>query len=266
MKLAILQNNPVYGEIEQNLHAVAKLMNDEPADLWLLPELFQSGYHFGSREEASRLAEEKDGPTFSAMHTMAQQKNCYIAYGWAEKSGEKLYNSASLVGPDGLSLHYRKLHLFDNEKHWFDAGDLPFSICEIHGVRLGLMICFDWRFPEAARSLAFLGADLILHPSNLVMPFCPDAMITRALENNVYIATADRWGKEQRCGNSLRFIGRSQLISPQGQRIAALGEEDSAVLYEEIDVKLARNRQINENNHLFSDRQPQFYEFEPETF
>ena len=121
-----------------------------------------------------------------------------------------------------------------------------------------MMICFDWRFPESARKLALLGAQIICHPSNLVMPHCPDAMVTRALENNVYTITCDRIGKENRIGREIRFIGKSRIISPDGHVLAQL-EAEEGYLETEIDPELADNKAITPHNEIFSDRRPEFY-------
>lgn len=259
MRVAVLQFAPRFGEVEANLDAVERLLEPVRADVIVLPELFQTGYLFTSREELPRLAESLDGPTMARVRGWAQRLDAAIAVGLAEASPEGCYNSAVVVGPGGLLAHYRKVHLFDREKLWFEPGNLGFPVFEFRGARLGMMVCFDWRFPEAARSLAFKGADLILHPSNLVLPWCPDAMITRALENNVFIATSDRWGVDERNGMRLRFIGRSQVIDPRGRRLAHLGEEEDGVLTVEIDPASARNKQVNEHNHLFEDLRPDHY-------
>jgi Predicted amidohydrolase len=103
------------------------------------------------------------------------------------------------------------------EKNCFEKGDLPLKVFNIGSARVGVMICFDWRFPETARTLALSGADLIAHPSNLVLPHCPQSIITRCLENRIFIVTANRVGTEKRTpNNSLNFIGQSQVVDPDG--------------------------------------------------
>lgn len=259
MRVSVLQFAPRFGEVEANLDAVERLLEPVRADVVVLPELFQTGYLFTSREELPRLAEPLEGPTFARVQGWAKRLDAAIAAGIAEATPEGCFNSAMVVGPDGLLAHYRKVHLFDREKLWFEPGNLGFPVFEFRGARIGVMVCFDWRFPESARTLAFRGADLILHPSNLVLPWCPDAMITRALENNVYIATSDRWGVDERDGLRLRFIGRSQVVDPRGRRLARLGEEEDGVLTVEIDLAVARNKQVTEHNHLFDDLRPDHY-------
>ena len=122
-----------------------------------------------------------------------------------------------VIGPNGYLGKYRKIHLFGTEKNCFDPGNSPLKVFDIGSARVGVMICFDWRFPETARTLALSGADLIAHPSNLVLPHCPQAIITRCLENRIFIVTASRVGTEKRTPtNSLNFIGQSQVVDPDG--------------------------------------------------
>ncbi len=154
---------------------------------------------------------------------------------------------------------YRKLHLFQEEKRWFSPGDRPFEVITIDDARIGIMICFDWIFPEACRTLALRGADIICHPANLVLPLCPDAMVTRCIENRVFAVTADRTGTETRGDRSLRYIGRSQVINPAGKRLLVSGEEAEELMEIEIDHLGARNKSILSLNDLFGDRRPEMY-------
>lgn len=121
------------------------------------------------------------------------------------------------------------------------------------------MICFDWRFPEAARKLTLLGAQIICHPSNLVLPHCPDAMVTRALENGVYTITADRIGTENRTGTALTFIGNSRIIGPDGRILAELGRDETAFVARDIDPARADQKAVTPRNDLLGDRRPEFY-------
>jgi predicted amidohydrolase len=155
---------------------------------------------------------------------------------------------------------YRKLHLFNTEKEYFDPGDTPLNTIEILGAKVGVMICFDWVFPEVARSLALRGADLLCHPSNLVLTYCQKTMLTRSLENSVYSVTANRTGKETRPRGELLFTGQSQIVGTKGEVIASSNSEEEAVVICDIDLSDARNKLITENNNLFADRRPEFYD------
>ena len=133
----------------------------------------------------------------------------------------------------------------DDDGYIWYPGLTGFRIFEYRQVRFGLMICFDWRFPEAARRLALSGAQIICHPANLVLPHCPDAMVTRALENNVFTVTADRIGSENRTGIPLKFIGRSRIIAPDGIILGELGETETGFISADIDTELADRKRLS---------------------
>jgi predicted amidohydrolase len=180
--------------------------------------------------------------------------------GLAERDGETFYNTSVLVGPSGFIGTYRKVHLFCEEKRWFQPGNLGFPVWNIGTVRVGMMICFDWVFPEAARELALQGADVICHPVNLVLPFCQDAMITRSIENGVFSITANRVGSEARGGRDrLTFTGGSQVVGPRGELLFRLGSDVEAYQEIAIDPALARNKMITAQNHLLEDRRKDQY-------
>ena len=261
MKVGFVQNSPRFGEVESNLARIEKLLDGQSADLLVLPELCATGYQFSSQKEARALAEPiADGPTVRALHKMAQAMNGTIIAGLAELDGDEVYNSAVVISPTGILGNYRKVHLFDTELDIFQPGNLPLPVFDIGPARVGIMICFDWRFPESARTLALQGADIIAHPSNLVLTQCPQAMITRCLENRVFAITADRVGREERVADqSLKFMGQSQVVDPNGEilyRASIDGEEMHMV---EIDIDLARDKRINPRNDLFQDRRSDLY-------
>ena len=261
MRVGYLQFEPRFGEVNRNLERALALMESERADLWVLPELFSTGYLFTSRAEVEGLAEPvPDGPTIQGLLRFARDRGCYIAAGLAEHTPKGPYNSAVLVGPEGLLLHYRKAHLFYREKEWFLPGDTPFPVADIDGVRVGLMICFDHLFPEAARTLALKGAQIIAHPANLVLPGV--AQLTtrvRALENRVFFVTANRVGTEARGGETLHFTGESQIVSPQGEVLAKSPPEGEEAVVAEIDPDVACEKHINPYNDLLLDRRVELY-------
>jgi predicted amidohydrolase len=258
MKVAVVQTAPVFGEIEINVRKALKLMQDVDADLFVLPELFNTGYNFVDIAEADRLSESTSGYTFDLMSSFARRKSCYIVYGFVEKT-IRLYNSASLVGPYGMMGLYRKVHLYNRETLFFSPGDLGFPVFTLPIGRIGMMICFDWIYPESARTLAVKGAQLIAHPSNLVMPYCPDAMVTRSIENRVFCATSDRVGTESRGDFSFKFIGNSEIVSTQGQILQRLGSEEEGVAVAEIDLQQANDKSVNQYNDLMKGRRGNQY-------
>jgi len=224
----------------------------------VLPELFNTGYNFVKQKELAALGERADGATYEMLLKFAEEQKCYIVYGFAEKA-DTMYNSCSLIGPEGLIGIYRKVHLFYRENIFFAPGNLGFPVFDLPFGKIGLMICFDWVYPESARTLALKGAQLIAHPSNLVLPYCPDGMITRALENKIFTATADRVGEENRGGIEMKFIGTSEIVDTDGKILCRLGTSEPSIAVVDIDLSLADNKQINEHNDIFKGRRPDQY-------
>ncbi len=260
MKLSVVQTNPEFGEIKKNIIDAIELMSSISSDFFVLPELFSTGYNFIDKTEVEKLSENIFGFTYQKIFEFAKKKNCYVCYGFAENENGKFFNSSLIVNKNGIVGHYRKVHLFYKEKIFFEFGNLGFPIFETEFGKIGMMICFDWYFPESARTLALKGANLILHPSNLVMEYCPNAMITRCLENKIFSATANRVGKEFRGENNFTFIGLSEIVSPNGNILCRLGNEFPEIATVEIDLRQAENKKINELNDLFFDRKKNFYE------
>lgn len=262
LTVAAVQTRPRFGRVSANVEAALALI-PQGCHLAVLPELCTTGYQFRSREEAWALAESvPDGPVCRRFRDFAAARGIHLVVGLAERGPSaqpsQVYNSAVLLRPDASWAVYRKVHLFWDEKDIFTPGDLGFPVHEACGTRLGLMVCFDWFFPEAARTLALGGAQIICHPSNLVLPYCPDAMITRCLENRVFAVTANRVGREARTGQSLRFIGRSQVVSPSGERLASCGRVQVGAAVATIDTDGCA-KQITPRNDLWADRRPEVY-------
>lgn len=262
MKVGFFQFSPVLGRKDENVERAISSLRGAKADLLVLPELFSTGYLFGSEEETKRSAESiPDGLTFGKLADAARREKVNLVYGIAEREGEKLFNSSVLVTPKGDFSVYRKLHLFNLEKLWFSPGDKELEVFEVDGVKVGMMICFDWIFPEAARILALKGADIICHPSNLVLPhLCQKAMITRCVENGIFAITANRTGVEEKENVRLSFTGASQVVDPKGRILTGADESSDGVWTVDIDPALARDKKVTPGNHLFEDRRTEFYE------
>jgi predicted amidohydrolase len=262
MRVGYFQFDPIFGEVKRNLDLVTERLNNNiECDLLVLPELFNTGYQFISSEEALSLAEEiPHGPTTARLLELASARRMHLVAGLAERAGGHIYNSAVLVGPRGLVGVYRKIHLFFEETLWFTPGDTGFPVYDIGFARVGLMICFDWFYPESARTLALKGADIIAHPSNLVLPHCPDAMVTRCIENAVFAVTCNRIGSEERGGRKkLTYIGNSEVVSPAGDILKRAAADQVELAIVEINPAQARNKQINPYNDLLAGRRPEFY-------
>lgn len=262
MRIGILQYRPRYLDREGNLDTVEGLLKGAPAlDLLVLPELFASGYFFRRREDLELVAEPiPEGPTTEAVLRWARQLNAVIVAGLPERVGEHFYNSALIASPTGVVDVYRKAHLFYEEKRYFSPGPGPLRVYDLGRFRLGVMICYDWRFPECARTLALKGAEIIAHPSNLVRPEAQEAIRIRALENRLFIATANRWGQESNGKEVLRFTGHSQVVDPNGERILFTESQATGLFCVDIDPALAREKRITAWNDLFLDRRPDLYE------
>jgi len=260
MLIAAVQINPQFGEIEININRAVKLIEGHKAEIYVLPELCFSGYTFTSREEAFNLADDpKDCFSMKQMLALSNKLDAGIVFGFPEKSGDKIYNSCAFVKPDGKTHIYRKLHLFYYEKEWFAPGDKPLDVFEFRGCKIGMMICFDWIFPEVMRSLSLMGANLIIHPSNLVMQYCQQAMVTRSLENMVYSITVNRIGREKRGDFDLGFTGKSQILDIRGERLFQASSDKEEIGIADININSSSDKWINEKNDLFSDRRSEYY-------
>ena len=265
MRVAVAQTEPRLGEKERNLDACLARLEEAVAagaELLVLPECAIPGYMFDSPEEALPFAEEIPGPSTEALADACRRLGAHVVCGLLERDGDLLYNVAVLVGPDGLVGSYRKTHLpFLGVDRFTVAGDeLP--VYDTPLGRIGLEICYDLRFPEATRTLALRGADLVAHPTNFPMAAKAQTeliTVARAAENRIFLLTANRVGKER----SGEFCGRSQIVDPLGKRLAEAGETDEALLVADIDVEKARDKDYvipgEYELYLFGDRRPELY-------
>ncbi|WP_447602163.1 nitrilase-related carbon-nitrogen hydrolase [Nitrospira sp. Nam80] len=262
MKIGFLQFAPVFGDVKRNLDRVAARLERAESEVIVLPELFATGYQFVSQEEMHQLSEPvPDGDTTKRLLDLARARRMTIVAGLPERSGNRYFNSAVVVGPSGFIGCYRKTHLFFEETLFFTPGDTGFLVWDIGPAKLGAMVCFDWFYPEAARTLALRGADVIAHPSNLVLPHCPDAMVTRCLENRVFSVTANRTGTEARGGkDALTFVGQSEIVTPRGKILHRASHDQDELTVVEIDPAQARDKQLNAYNDLLRDRRSSTYE------
>ncbi|MBN2152341.1 MAG: acyltransferase [Candidatus Lokiarchaeota archaeon] len=261
MRIGYIQTDPVFGDKERNFQRVMEIVDVEAvkADLIVLPELFATGYAFTSRLEAHDLGELPGEETTRFLCRLSRETGAAVAAGFVEVECEQWFNAAMLVDGDRVINTYRKIHLFNKEKMWFAPGDKPFAVHPVRGARVGLMVCYDWMFPEAARSLAMLGADVIAHPANLVMPYCQKAMVTRCLENRVFAVTANRIGTEARGEDKFTFTGGSQITSFNGGVLSSAPTDRVHASFVDIDPHAARDKKINEYNDVISDRRPGLY-------
>ena len=255
------------GQPEANLQAMlAKLKETAAAGatLTVFPECALTGYCFDSVAEALPFAQTLPGPATERFANACRDLDVFAVFGLLEKNGDRLFNAAALVGPSGLIGTYRKVHLpylgIDMKTTY---GDRPFRVFEVGGVKIGMLICYDAAFPEASRSLALLGADLILLPTNwppgaeCVADF---TINSRAMENAVYFMAVNRVGEER----GFQFIGRSRICGPSGCTLASTEGTQPTVLYADIDPQQSRNKRVTRvpGKHAIdrlADRRPEMY-------
>lgn len=261
MRVSVAQFCPMLLSLDTNLAKMETMCHGLDTDLIVFPELATCGYLFSSIEDAFSVAERMpEAKSYQMFSRIAMQQNTSIVYGFAELDKDKVYNSAALINPDGSYYVYRKIHLFDREKLFFSPGDIPFAVHEAKDrVKIGMMICFDWQFPEAARSLALAGAQIICHPTNLVLPWCQTAMKVRSLENRVYSITSNRTGNERNNEAEVSFTGCSQILSTIGDELAKLNATEEGIATVEIDANAAQNKRVTDRNNAFTDRRRELY-------
>jgi predicted amidohydrolase len=213
------------------------------AHLSVFPEAILSGYGFKSVEEAWAHAEPLPGPATEVLGADCRRLGVWVVFGLLERQGDRLYNACALVGPGGFQGRYRKAHLpFLGIDRYAAAGDTPFEVHDLGGLRIGINICYDAGFPEAARCLALAGADLILLPTNWPegAASTPKYLVpARALENHVYYAAVNRVGTER----GFRFIGNSLIVNVHGDTLTAAGSGEE-IIYADIDAAIARAKRI----------------------
>ena len=275
VRVAVVQFDPQVGiqHSQNNLRHSLELAREAAmngANLIVLPELANTGYLFGTRQEAYLHAEViPDGPSVRAWLDFTQKHQVYLAAGLAERDGVQLFDSAVLLGPNGFIGKYRKAHLWNREKLWFTPGNLGFPVFDTPIGRIGLLICWDIWFPEVPRLLSLQGADIICSLNNWIWtppPLFDETgkcmasylTMTASHANNVFIAAANRIGEEQ----GERYLGCSLITGTHGWPIAEVASADEqAILYADIDLTSARSAPIwNNLNDLHRDRRVDMYE------
>lgn len=257
IKIAQVQFDPRVGEPGRNHKKIEILLSKTVnARLVILPELANSGYNFLNRQHALSLASEAEESSYVQMlkETAARQDQ-FIVSGFHEKDGDKLYNTSVLVSSKGLIGKYRKIHLFMNEKQIFEKGNLGLPVFDIGGIKMGMLICFDYLFPEIWRIMALKGVEVIAHPSNLVTYKAYKVVPAQAVINRYFIFTTNRIGTER----GLSFSGRSFAVDPEGEVIAEASKDSEEIVFTEIDPSDAHNKMITEKNHVLNDRFPEDY-------
>lgn len=267
MKIAAVQMDVALKDVAGNLQRMRARLREaagQGAKLVAFPECALCGYCFDSLDEAREFAQAIPGPATEEMRRACAELGCYAVFGLLESDGPRVFNAAVLVGPAGVIGSYRKVHLPFLGIDMFTAyGDRPFAVHSAGELNVGMNICYDAAFPEAARSLALLGADLIVLPTNWPPGSeCTAASVinARALENNVYYLAVNRVGTER----GFEFIGHSKIVDPSGRTLAESAGLSEEILYAEVDPARARRKHVvrvpgkHEIDRL-ADRRPAMY-------
>lgn len=223
-----------------NLDAAA----DRGAALVVFPECVLTGYGLPDRRAALEVSEPLPGPTTEAVAAACKARGVFAVFGLLERAGDKLFNSCAIVGPGGFVAGYRKLHLpCVGADRFTDFGDRAFAVHDLGGLRVGVNICFDGSFPESARVMTLMGADLIVLPTNWAEKAVKMATLVppvRAFENCVYFMSVNRVGTEA----GFRYIGHSSLYGPHGDQLAYAPHDREEILIGDVDPVLARAKRV----------------------
>ena len=260
LRLGVGQFDPRTADPDGNmtkLSTILKSATAEQIDVLVLPELINSGTAFKSPKDARALAEEIPKGPFSKKLKAWSKPGRLVVAGLCEVTPEGLHDSAVIFGNGEYLDTYRKIHLFDDEKDWFVPGKKEPPVVEFNGHRFGVMVCFDWAYPELARVLALKKVQVILHPANLLLRslYCVKAMVTRSIENRVFTATASRVGAE----GKFTFLGASQVTDPRGHILLRMDDVETGVSWVEIDPTVADDKTFSPKTDVFEDRVPDLY-------
>jgi len=265
--VAGIQFDPKIGLVRENRVRILGLIDEvaaQGAKLVVFPECALSGYVFDDIDEARQASERVPGPSTQALAATCKELGVYAIVGMLEDAGETIYNSAVLCGPEGVIGIYRKTHLpFLGVDMMTGLGPDPYRVFDTSIGRIGMLICYDLRFPEAARCLALGGADTIAVPTNWPQgaDTAPDFIApARAVENRVFVVGVNRAGTER----GVSFIGKSQIIDPNGRRLAMAQTTDETIVAATFDPTLARQKRLIIEPGVFEmdtvgDRRPELY-------
>ncbi|MGW2212916.1 carbon-nitrogen hydrolase family protein [Streptomyces sp. NPDC001781] len=259
MRTALLQSSGRPGSVAENLKVLDEAAGraaEAGAGLLAAPEMFLTGYAIGG--EIPRLAEPADGDSADAVADIATRHGLAVAYGYPEREGDTVHNSAQIISAEGVRLaNYRKTHLFGCfERDHFTPGERQVVQTELNGLTVGLLICYDVEFPENVRAHALAGTDLLIVPTAQMHPyqFVPESMIpVRAFENQMYVAYVNRVGQE----GEFEFVGLTTLAGPDGVARVRAGRASAELVFADADPAfLAASR---EANPYLKDRRPGLY-------
>ena len=268
IRVAGVQMNVDLGDATANLQRLKTLLAeaaDGGARLVIFPECAVTGYCFESREEAMDCAQPLPGPAVETVAEACRERGVSAIFGLLERDGDLLFNACALVGPDGLIGSYRKAHLPSlGVDRFATPGNRGFAVHEAAGLRVGMNICYDYSFPEAARILMLQGADLVALPTNWPEGSRKGAQYlinARAHENHFYYFAVNRVGTER----GFEFIGQSRCADPTGDLIAHADHTEETIIHADIDPGFARQKRLvkipgKHEVHRIHDRRPDLYD------
>jgi len=257
MKVAAVQMDVKLLEKERNLEKILASLESAAragAGIVVFPECALTGYCFAGREEADPIAEPVPGPSSEKLWAAAKRLDCATVVGLLERDGDRVFNAAVVVTPQGIVGTYRKLHLpYLGIDRFVAPGDKPFPVFETAHGKIGINICFDCSLPEAGRELKLKGVQLLAICTN--WPLGSDSWQhvpqVRAMENHFHVVAADRVGQER----GFRFAGHSQIVDFAGKTLAEAGETEETILFADLDLMGAdRNRVVRVRGQWEFDR------------
>lgn len=265
MKLACVQSNVVFGDAAANASRAIqriKILKEDGVDLAIFPEAYLTGYCVGSQEEADSIAIAADSKPILDIKNACDELDILVITGFAEMDAGVVYNTAALFEPGREPRFYRKTHLPELGLDKFVCAGQALPVFETRLGKIGVLICFDLRPPEAARVLALNEAELIVLPTNWPVGAEVSAgyiSVARAAENRVFIATCNRVGDE----NGFTFIGQSKIIDVGGKILAAAGAVEEVIIGE-VDLSDARQKRMvaipgKYETEVFASRNPALY-------
>lgn len=260
------QMNPKLKGKDENLKKLirmAEMAADNGVKLIAFPELALTGLMFDDLEEAFSVAEEIPGTSTEQITSACQRLDLNVVTGLIEREGGRFYNTSVLIGSDGVIGKYRKTHCSAvGIDRYVQKGNNEFEVYETRFGKVGLVICYEMRFPEIHRILALKGAEMIINITNLAcnvgLECHPDLLgPTRALENKVYLISASRVGSE----GGFTFLGRSQIIDLNGKVMAEATQEKEELIQASVEPWRARDKRVEwmPEQDLFVDRRLELY-------
>ena len=245
IKVAAVQTDPKLRQNRNNLNGIlsaASRAAEQGARLIAFPECSLTGYIFTSREEALPYAETIPGPSTAELTPLCKQLDIHVIFGLLEKEGDRLFNALALVGPQGVIGGYRKNHLpYLGIDRFVDKGDRPFQVYRTPIANIGMHICYDILFPESARIMALLGADIVVLSTNFPQgrgEILNCVARARAIENRVHLVLSDRVGEER----GFAFAGLSNIVEATGEVLGLANPDKEENVYGEVSLAAARQK------------------------